>query len=150
MPQSLVQNIQHTVFSTKDRYRWIDESWEKSLFNKLGGILEKLGCTLIAAGAYYDHIHLLSIVDRKLSIPEFVSKVKSSSSFWIHKNIQGKNKFAWQRGYSSFSVSRSNIPAVKRYVQSQREHHRRKGFKYELKTLLARHQIEYDERYLWN
>ena len=112
--------------------------------------MKKLGCTLIAAGGYSDHIHLLSVVDRKLSIHEFVSKVKSASSFWIHKNIPGMKIFAWQRGYSSFSVSKSMIPAVVRYIQRQREHHHRQGFQDELKTLLARHNLKYDERYLWN
>ena len=128
MPQSLVQNFQHTVFSTRDRFRWIDKDWEEALFKQIGGILKKLGCTLIAAGANNDHIHLLSMVDRNLAIPEFVSKVKSASSFWIHKNIRGKQKFAWQRGYASFSVSKSKIPDVKKYIKSQRDHHHRQGF----------------------
>ena len=150
MPQSLVQNFQHTVFSTKDRFRWIDEDWEEALFIQIGGIQNRLGCKLIAAGAWYDHIHLLSMINRKLAVPEFVSKVKSSSSFWIHKNIPGRKKFAWQRGYSSFSVSRSNIPAVRRYIKNQRNHHHGQGFESELRLLLAKHGLEYDERYLWN
>ncbi len=150
MPQSLVQNIQHTVLSTKDRYKWINDNWEAALFKQIGGILNKLGCKLLAAGGYSDHIHLLSVVDRKLSIPEYVSKVKSASSFWIHKNIPGKKKFSWQSGYASFSVSESMVPAVTRYIQTQREHHDRRGFQDELKSLLAKHKLKYDERYLWN
>ena len=150
MPQSLVQNIQHTVFSTKERYKWIDNNWEALLFRQIGGILNRMGCQLLAAGGYSDHVHLLSIVDRQLSIPEFVSKVKSASSFWVHKNIPNAKKFAWQRGYASFSVSESMVPVVRRYILKQREHHHRQGFQDELKILLVKHKLEYDERYLWN
>ena len=150
MSQSLVQNIQHTVFSTQDRYGWIDEAWEEDLFKKIGGILNKLGCILIAAGAYDDHIHLLSKVEKTMSTSKFVSKVKSASSFWIHRQIQGKKKFAWQKGYSSFSVSKSQIPVVKKYILQQRDHHRKQGYQDELKALLTRHDLKYDERYLWN
>ena len=47
MPQSLVQNIQHTVFSTKERYKWIDNNWEASLFKQIGGTLNRMGCRLL-------------------------------------------------------------------------------------------------------
>jgi len=150
MPQSLVQNIHHTIFSTKERIRWIEDDWEKALFKQISWKMKKIGCTLLEAGAYYDHVHILSIIDRSLAIPEFVSKIKSYSSYWIHRNIPGKKNFAWQRGYSSFSVSRSNIPAVRKYIRNQRLHHGRQGFKDELRALLDRNHVKYDERYLWD
>ena len=150
MPQSLVQNIHHTVFSTKGRHKWINQEWEADLFRQIGGILQRMGCKLLAAGGNSDHIHLLSSIERKMSIPEYVAKVKSASSLWIHRNIPGKKLFAWQNGYASFSVSESNIPAVTRYIRQQRIHHQRYAFQIELKALLERHKLKYDERWLWN
>jgi len=149
MPQSLVQNIHHTIFSTKEQIRWIEEEWEKDLFRQISWKMSKIDCTLLEVGGYHDHVHLLSIINRNLSLPEFVSKIKSYSSYWVHRNIPKKKKFAWQSGYSSFSVSRSNIPAVKKYIQSQRSRHGRQGFKDELRALLDRNHVKYDERYIW-
>jgi hypothetical protein len=59
---------------------------------------------------------------------------------------QQKVEFAWQEGYSSFTVNASNIPAVKRYVLSQEAHHRKMGFEDELLTLLRKHGIACDPK----
>jgi len=58
--------------------------------------------------------------------------------------------FAWQEGYGAFSVSKSSEAEVRRYIQRQKEHHRRRDFEAEFIELLNRHEIEYDERYIWN
>ncbi len=56
--------------------------------------------------------------------------------------------FAWQEGYSAFTVSQSGMPDVVDYIQRQREHHAKKSFLEELELLLKRHGIQYDPRYL--
>jgi len=62
----------------------------------------------------------------------------------------GLADFEWQGGYADFSVSESNLEQVKRYVASQEEHHRKISFQDELRILLRRHRIEWDERYVWD
>jgi hypothetical protein len=57
--------------------------------------------------------------------------------------------FGWQDGYGGFSVSKSDVPDVIRYIRNQREHHRRKTFREEYLELLREHGIQYDERYVW-
>jgi hypothetical protein len=57
--------------------------------------------------------------------------------------------FAWQKGYGAFSVGASQLPALKRYVAGQREHHRTRSFKEEFVAFLEKYQVEYDERYIW-
>jgi putative transposase len=150
MPQSLVQNLQHTVFSTKGRLKMIEDEWEQELYSYIGGILNKMDCRLISAGGTADHIHMLSSLNKKTGIPDVVMKVKSSSSAWIHNSIPGRSKFAWQRGYASFSVSESQVKRVFTYIENQAEHHHRRSFQEELRFLLDRHRLKYDERYLWD
>jgi len=58
------------------------------------------------------------------------------------------NDFAWQDGYAAFTVSQSQLDDVRAYIRSQPEHHRTKTFAAEYRAFLARHHIEYDERYL--
>jgi len=56
--------------------------------------------------------------------------------------------FEWQGGYADFSVSQSNLEEVKTYIANQQEHHRKLSFQDELRALLTKHQIEWDERYI--
>jgi putative transposase len=56
----------------------------------------------------------------------------------------------WQIGYGAFAVSYSNIDAVKDYCKSQEKHHRAQTFQDEFRELLRRHNLEWDERYVWD
>ena len=48
-----------------------------------------------------------------------------------------------------FSVSESNVEAVTAYISDQAEHHRKFSYQEELRELLKRHRVAFDERYLW-
>jgi len=58
--------------------------------------------------------------------------------------------FAWQEGYSAFTVSYSGAPEVKDYIAHQKEHHRKRDFKEELLAMLRLNEVEFDERYVIN
>ena len=58
--------------------------------------------------------------------------------------------FSWQSGYGAFSVSQSNLPAVVDYVENQSSHHARRTFQDEFRELCRRHELEIDERYVWD
>ena len=76
--------------------------------------------------------------------------IKGGSSAWIHTEFPARRDFAWQDGYGAFTVSKSHIADVTAYIQNQRQHHQGKTFKEEFLSLLERHEIDYDERYLWD
>jgi hypothetical protein len=57
--------------------------------------------------------------------------------------------FSWQEGYGAFSVSASQVPVVKKYIENQEEHHRKRNFEEEFVALLRNCGIEYDERYVF-
>ena len=60
-----------------------------------------------------------------------------------------QSKFGWQTGYGAFSVSKSNVDEVFGYIADQEEHHRKKTFQEEFLEYRKKHEIEYDERYIW-
>ena len=150
MSQSLVQNLHHTFFSTKGRVKMIRGKWALELYGYIWGIMKKMNCRLISAGGTADHLHLLSSIGKTTMVSDMVMKVKSLSFAWVHTNVSGGEKFSWQRGYASFSVSESMVKDVKRYIEKQPEHHHQGCFQEELRTLLRKHNLEYDERYLWD
>jgi hypothetical protein len=47
-------------------------------------------------------------------------------------------------------VSKSQEEAVKNYIASQAEHHKAEDFKSELLRLLRAHNIDFDERYVFD
>jgi len=97
-----------------------------------------------------DHIHLLVSVPSTITFGDLVNAVKSNSSRWVRDNFPKSRSFAWQNGYGGFAVSKSLEIRVMEYIKNQERHHRRTDFKNEFITLLDKHDIDYDEQYLWD
>ncbi len=140
----------HVVFSTKNRELWIRPAIEQRLWEFLGGIARQNKLRALLIGGVDDHVHILLGVPATISVSDAVKQIKGSSSGWIKANLPGCHSFAWQDGYGAFTVSKSLTPEVKDYIGAQREHHRSKTFQEEYRALLERHEIEYNEKYLWD
>ena len=63
---------------------------------------------------------------------------------------QGCNTSLWQGGYAAFTVSQSLSEKVESYIARQEEHHRKMTFQDELRMLLDKHHVEYDQQYVWD
>ncbi len=140
----------HVVFSTKNRERWITPEIEERVWAYLGGIAKEHKMKPLQIGGIEDHIHMLLGAPPTLAPSKIAQLIKGGSSGWIHETFPDMSRFAWQDGYGAFTVSKSNIPNVTTYIQNQREHHSRMTFQEEYLQLLHKHEIEYDERYLWD
>ena len=138
----------HIVFSTKDRHPFIADAWRGRLHEYLGGLIRAAEAIPEAVGGTADHVHLLVGLRATHALATLVQDVKQASSHWIHETIAVKN-FAWQPGYGAFTVSVSNCAAVREYIANQIEHHRTKTFQEEYVTFLNKHDVAYDEKYLW-
>lgn len=68
MGQSLVKNYIHIVFSTKYRAPLIHAPVEEELHAYLGGICNRLDCQVLKVGGYTDHIHILCMLSKKISL----------------------------------------------------------------------------------
>ncbi len=148
MAHTYARLLYHIVFSSKNREPWIDPAWRPDLHAYIGGILRNRKGDLLAAGGVPDHIHLLVRLATDRSVAEVIRDIKAVSSTWLHEQ-RGVMPFAWQTGYGAFTLSPSAIPAVTAYINNQVEHHATATFRDEFIELLTNHEIEYDERYLW-
>lgn len=147
MPSSHVASYFHFVFSTKDRIRSINPDWEARLHAYMGRIVRGMDAVPLEIGGIDDHAHLLVSLKSKHRLDYFVRDLKADSSEWIHREIT--KLFEWQKGYGAFSVSPTAVPAVRRYIQRQKEHHERIGFRSEYVDLLQKAGVEFEERFLW-
>ncbi len=150
MPQSLSAVYIHLTFSTKERRPLLrDKSVRDALHSYLGGISKTLDCAPLAIGGVEDHVHLLCRFGRTITLAEWVKELKRVSNLWIHQQGSDYGDFEWQGGYASFSVSQSNVEEVQKYIANQEAHHRRMTFQEELRALLRKHRLAFDEQYLW-
>ena len=113
MPQSLAKVYLHVVFSTKNRAPLLADEWRDELFRVLGGAANNLGCQSSIVGGVADHVHQLFQLGRTITIADAVGKIESTSSAWINQTRGLSVEFHWQAGYAAFSVSQSNIEAVR-------------------------------------
>ncbi len=150
MGQSLVKNYLHIVFSTKHRAPLIDQQIEVELHGYLGGICNKLGCQVIKIGGYTDHIHILCMLSKKITLMKLMEELKSHSSKWIKTKGAEYDNFYWQDGYGAFSVNPSEVEIVVNYIVNQKEHHSKKTFQTEYKAFLEKYKVDFDERYVWD
>jgi putative transposase len=150
VPQSFAYLNCHIIFSTKDREPLLLPQWTTRLYEFIGGTIRARGGALVAAGGMPDHVHFSVSLSRQMAISDAVRDIKSNSSRWIHDTIKDLRGFAWQAGYGAFSVSRSGLAGLKQYIASQQEHHRVRSFQEEFLEFLKRHELEYDERYIWD
>lgn len=150
MPQSLVRVIGHLVFSTKKRVPFIDPKIRPHLYGYMAGILERDGCREILIGGTDDHIHAVMVLSKSVAQIKLVENLKKRSSVWMKEQDPRYRDFYWQSGYALFSVSPSNVTRVRAYIENQETHHKSMSFQDELRILLRKHGIEFDERYLWD
>ncbi|MFT3883099.1 MAG: IS200/IS605 family transposase [Gemmatales bacterium] len=148
MPSTYTKLYYHIIYSTKERRPLIEADWEKRLYEVIGGIVRDNKGVLLAAGGMPDHVHLLISCRPTVALSSLLRDIKSNSSNWVHE--QFTKDFAWQEGYSAFTVSHSGTADVKEYLAHQKEHHRKRDYKEELLAMLKLNEVEFDERYVFH
>jgi len=138
------------VFSTKERQELIYDEVAPALHAYLAGACRALKSEAYRVGGTRDHVHIACSLPRTLTVSKLLEEIKKTSSAWLKGQDTRCQRFAWQAGYSAFSLGQSQLSSLLRYIDQQREHHRKKTFKEELIEILERYGVEYDERYLWD
>ena len=149
MAQTLFSLLVHVVFSTKNRTNLIPVEVESELFAYIGGILKSRGTRLLAAGCTQNHIHLLISFSKNDAFSVTMRELKASTSRWMKERDSSLRAFQWQEGYGAFSIGASQIPALRSYLQRQKEHHRTRSFEDEYVELIEKYDLDYDPNFLW-
>jgi REP element-mobilizing transposase RayT len=139
----------HFVWSTKNRLPVITPEIKPRLHAYLGGILAKVDAAGLCVNGVEDHVHVYASLPSTITIADAVSVLKSNSTRWVHETFPDTEAFAWQHGYGAFSVSLSEDERVRAYILGQEAHHRQRSFQDEYRAFLRRHNMEWDERYVW-
>jgi putative transposase len=119
---------------------------KERFWSYIAGICKAEKIFIHAIGGMEDHLHLLIDIPPTISLADAVLVIKANSSRRMKRIKPG---FAWQKGYGAFGVSKSNMPAVMRYIRTQEQHHKKMTFEVEFTTLLNKHGIAYDPKYVF-
>jgi REP element-mobilizing transposase RayT len=149
MSQTLVKNLLHIVFSTKNRDDLIRPEIEEELFAYMTTIIKNCDSRLLAINGTTNHVHLLISLSKNWAIAPVLENLKKDSSRWIKTKGHEFRDFYWQNGYGAFSVGESQVAAVKHYIARQKEHHQRISFQDEFVAILKKYNLDYDAQYIW-
>jgi len=149
MANTYTQLYIHIVFVVKFREAVIQNSWEERLHKYIIAIVQNNNHKVLAINSAYDHVHLFIGLNPSQSIAELMRQVKHESSQFINKNRLTPTLFRWQEGYGAFSYSHSHIPNVIKYIETQKEHHKKLTFIEEYTQLLKLFEVEYNEKYIF-
>ncbi|MBI5725177.1 MAG: transposase [Planctomycetes bacterium] len=136
------------IFSTKNHRPWLTPAILKRLSGFIGGVIRNMGGQPVEVNGPPDHLHVVISLPATISPAEAVRNIKANSSRWIHETFPDMKGFGWQDEYAAFTVSMSILPKVVEYVRNQQSHHAKMSFMDEWKTLLRKHGIKFDEKYL--
>lgn len=138
------------VFAVKGRTNLISQTWKDELHKYIAGIIKGKNQKPIIVNGMPDHIHAFIGLKPSMSISDLVRDIKNNSTNFINDNKFIRGKFSWQEGYGVFSYSHSQIDNVYNYILNQEKHHARKSFREEYFEILKKHEIDYNEKYLFD
>ena len=149
MANTYYQIYVQVVFAVKYRNAIIAEEWRSKLLGVIGNLINETGCKTIIVNGVEDHVHCLLGLKPTISISDLMKVVKAKSSKFVNDNQLSKSKFNWQEGYGAFSYSRPQIDSVYKYIENQKEHHKRETFNDEYLNFLNKFNVPYEEKYIF-
>lgn len=138
----------HIIFSTRNQEPFITKEVEPFLYDKISKILfDECYSPALIIGGDVEHIHIIYAQSREWSPDALINRVKKKSAEFMKKWIAD---FEWQKGYGAFTISRSADEIEKKYIADQKEFHKTVSYKDEFREILRKHEIEFDEKGLWD
>jgi putative transposase len=137
------------VFTVQDRNCIIRRLWKDELYKYMTGIIQNQGHKVLAINGVPDHLHVFFGMRPSQSLSGLMQDIKGDSSKWINNKGFVKGHFSWQEGYGAFSYCKSQVDNVIEYIKNQEVHHHKRTFMEEYRDLLAKFEIDFDERYIF-
>ena len=138
MSHALVQVYVHIVFHVKNNSVLIRRNDRKELYEKIEKILLEVKCIPLKVNGIDNHVHILCSLARTVTLADIVENVKKYSTMWLKQRELYYEQFAWQTGYSCFSVSVDVLSSVERYIERQEQHHATASYEDEMTVLFKK------------
>ncbi|SMO75372.1 IS200/IS605 family transposase [Gracilimonas mengyeensis] len=141
MPHSFHTIWVHAIWSTKNRKSFIQSNVEEKIYHYMKNQFKDSGCPVRIINGMPDHVHCLFLLNPQKALTDVIKQVKGSTSHWINQQDMIPQKFSWQVGGASYSVSESVKEKVYKYIANQKKHHEHKSFQEEYEEFIKLHQF---------
>lgn len=129
----------HAVWATKSRHKILTAEIRQKVFHHIHQNALDKGIMMEIVGGADDHVHCLFRLRNDQTISKVMQLIKGESSFWINKQHLTISKFEWQDEYFAVSVAESQLSIIKKYIQNQEQHHRKKTFQQEHEDFIEKY-----------
>ena len=138
------------IFAVKFRQSLIQSHWEEELYKYITGIVQNKEQKMIAINGVSNHIHFLIGMKPDCCLSDLVREIKKSSNSFIKEKNLTKHNFQWQEGFGAFSYGHSQLSDVVKYIENQKEQHKKQSFREEYIAFLRAFEIEFKNEYLFD
>jgi putative transposase len=130
----------HFIFTTFMRERIILDGNRERIEKYITGIVNNNNCQMYSIYANPEHVHFLVSRSPSLDEESLATIIANGSSVFINKNKLCKFRFEWQMSCSAFSVSKTEVDHVCKYILNQPKHHKTQTFNDEYDSLIQFYQ----------
>src|SRR6056297_2465872 len=109
----------HFIFTTLKRQRLIPEESRERIEKYIPGIINNTSSKLYAIYANPEHMHFLVSRSPDISEERLANIIAESSKKFINEEKLAKEIFSWQYSAPAFSVSKSNVAKICKYILNQ-------------------------------
>ncbi len=141
------QLLYHVVFRTKNSIPSLNNENAEQLFSYINGIIRNKQSHLYRVNGTENHLHILTDLHPSVALADFMRELKASTSKWIKEKGIFPLFDGWAEGYGSFTCSYYDMGELVEYIRNQQEHHRKKSFEEEYRSLILMAGIKIDEKY---
>jgi REP-associated tyrosine transposase len=141
------QLLYHVVFRTKNGNPSINQDNAEQLYSYISGIIRNKNSHLYRVNGTENHLHILTDLHPSVALADFMRELKTSTSMWIKEKGLFPNFDGWAEGYGSFTCSYWDLGDLLDYVRNQQEHHKKKSFEDEYRSLILKAGIKIDEKH---
>ena len=137
------------IFAVQNRKAIIRPEWEEELYKYMTGIVQNKGQKILSINGTHNHIHFFMGMKPTCCLSDLVREIKKSSGNFIKEKRFTPFQFQWQEGFGAFSYGHSQMTYVIKYIENQKEHHRKKTFRKEYLDFLKAFEIEFKDEYVF-
>ena len=130
----------HCILITQNRVSLITEYYRERLEKYITGIVNNNNSKMYSIYANPEHVHFLISRSPRISEEMLLTIIADSSAKFIQDNKLSTGRFAWQQSASAFSVSKTDVDKVCKYILNQPVHHKKISFIEEYNSFLKHYQ----------
>jgi len=140
----------HAIFHVKPTSSMIRPQDEKRLYSYINGLIILNESSPIIVNGIENHVHVLCLISKNISTAILLEEIMLYTSKWIKSLGPFYSDFVWQSDYSCYSVSKSRVNDVYKFIEGQKELHKTLTFEEEYRQFLNENEVNFQEEYLWS